>query len=265
VCLLTFVPADVMPDTTALHNGAQLNDDGHGFAIVAGDQLIVERGLDGDLMIEAFAAARRAHPHGPALFHSRFGTHGTRVLDNCHPFPIGCDPRTVMAHNGVLPAVVQPAKGDPRSDTRIAAEDYLPLLGSLRVRRNRMRLQRWMTSYNKIVILTVDRRFKQSAYILNEKAGIWDDGIWYSNDGYRSRPSARWGRVGAWDWPDEAWDDRDYTDTNRRSFLRCDFCYAIVDLADPECRYCGYCFDCAEMPEQCQCYAPAQLDLGPRT
>lgn len=37
MCLLTFLLAWVMPDTTALLAGANLNRDGHGFAIVAGE------------------------------------------------------------------------------------------------------------------------------------------------------------------------------------------------------------------------------------
>lgn len=184
MCLLTFLPAGAMPDTAALRNGSYLNNDGHGFAVVAGDHLIVRRGLDAEPMIEAFDVTRREHPDGPALFHSRLATHGQTGLDNCHPFPVGGDNRTVLAHNGVLPAVVQPAKTDPRSDTRIAAEEFIPAFGSVRSRRTRLALQRWMTPQNKVAILTVDRRFKQRAYLLNEKSGIWNSGIWYSNDSY---------------------------------------------------------------------------------
>src|SRR5919197_328019 len=185
-------------------------------------------GIPADLMIEPSPAPRHAHPHGPALFHSRFGTHGKRTIDNCHPFPIGGDNRTVMAHNGILPAVVQPAKGDPRCDTRIAAEDFLPLLGPLRARRTRLRLQQWMTPRNKIVILTVDQRFKDRAYILNEEAGIWDGGIWYSNDGYlppQPNPCGLTNQPG-WHWPSErTWDRSDQPDD--------------LDGADYGC--CGFC------------------------
>src|SRR5262249_40587040 len=106
-------------------------------------------------------------------------------LDNCHPFIVGGDSRTVLAHNGILPTTVQPGRGDKRSDTRIAAEDFIPAFGSLRHRRTRLALARWMSPDNKMVILTVDRRFRERAYILNEDAGIWDGGIWYSNTGYR--------------------------------------------------------------------------------
>jgi len=254
MCLLTFFPAGVMPDAAALLNGAYINDDGHGFAIVAGDDLIVQRGMDAELMVDAFDALRRLHPHGPALFHSRFSTHGERSIDNCHPFPVGGDSRTVLAHNGVLPAVVQPAKSDPRSDTRIAAEDFLPAFGSLRSRRTRRRFERWMTPHNKMVILTVDRRFKQRAYILNETEGTWDGDIWYSNDGYLPLPPSRWTQLDdpRSDWP--RWDRLDLI------LDRCGFCDTIIDPTDNECRYCGWCLDCGEMPEDCLCYTPAAPD-----
>src|SRR5207249_655873 len=111
MCLLTFFPAGVLPDTAALFNGAYLNDDGHGFAIVADEQLIVRRGMHAEAMIEAFDAARHQYPHGPALFHSRLGTHGIRSAANCHPFPVGGDDRALLAHNGILPRSVQPAQG----------------------------------------------------------------------------------------------------------------------------------------------------------
>ena len=103
MCLLTFLPAAVMPDLTALTNGAWINEDGHGFAIVTTDGLLVHRGMDAHEVIDAFANARGQHPSGPALFHSRLATHGDTTVDNCHPFPVGGDDRTVIAHNGILP------------------------------------------------------------------------------------------------------------------------------------------------------------------
>jgi hypothetical protein len=254
MCLVTFLPAGVLPDTGALSNGAELNDDGHGFAIVTGDQILLRHGMTAAPMIEAFDAARRDHPDGPALFHSRFSTHGNqRDLANCHPFALGGDERTVLAHNGILPTVVQPSKGDPRSDTRIAAETFLPAFGSLRLRRTRLRVQRWITPANKIVILTVDRRFRDRAYVLNEQAGIWDGGIWYSNDGYlpylphRLRADAT-----LWAWPSGATPDG--------ALDRCNVCRAVIDVADEACPYCGGCPVCSEWPDDCACHTPATLD-----
>jgi hypothetical protein len=246
MCLLTFLPTGVTPDTDALLCGSLINNDGHGFAIVTDGRIIVERGMDADALIEAFARLRRRHPHGPALFHSRLGTHGTTRLDNCHPFPVGGDTRTVIAHNGILPKAVQPADNDPRSDTRIAAEEFLPAFGPLRLRRTRLRLERWMTRYNKMVILTVDRRFKHQAYILNESAGIWDAEIWYSNDGYRP---TKWGR--------RLWSTTAYGPQNDIDGL--DRCWSCGVLADDDgyCPYCGCCIDCTDPRTGCLCYRPA--------
>jgi hypothetical protein len=185
-------------------------------------------------------------PEEPSKINSRFSTHGTaRDLANCHPFPLGADPRTVLAHNGVLPKAVQPDEGDPRSDTRIAAETFLPAFGPLRLRRTRLRVERWMTAANKIVLLTVDRRFRDRAYILNEREGIWDGGIWYSNDGYR--PYVRPHRVGA----DERLWASDW------GFTTCDVCRAVIDITEDECPYCGGCPTCGEWPDDCACPTPA--------
>jgi hypothetical protein len=254
MCLLTFFPAGVMPDTTALRYGTLVNQDGHGFAIVTDNRIIVKHGMDAESMIETFAQQRDRHPDGPALFHSRLGTHGANHLDNCHPFPVGGDSRTVLAHNGILPQAVQPSKQDPRSDTRIAAEDFLPAFGLLRRRRTRRQLERWMTSYNKMVILTVDRRFDQQAYILNESSGIWDGGIWYSNDGYLP-PRYKLTRM----YPMWATDISEPTnDGLTDTYSRCANCSALVD--DDACAVCRCCPFGRELARHCLCYQSAFLD-----
>lgn len=250
MCLLTYLPAGVLPDTAALLNGTDTNRDGHGFAIVAGDRLLIERGMDGEQVIAAFERTRRSHPDGPALFHSRYATHGVTDLDNCHPFHVGRDMRTVIAHNGILPATVQPRRGDPRSDTRYAAEVHLPRVGGLHLRRTRLRLERWMTPFNKMVLLTVDRRFKQQGFILNESSGIWDGGIWYSNDDYQPPPTSAW-------WTARYGDTLpDWLETIAGP-ERCPYCGTPVDVdLDVECRCCGWCFDCGAPPSVCGCYPP---------
>ena len=160
MCLLTFLPAGVLPDLTALPNGALLNDDGHGFAIVTGDRLLVRHGMDAEEMIDAFAAARSRAP-------SRAGAVPLPVRDPRRHRPGQLPPvpgrrRRPHRHRPQrcpAPRPCSPPRTDPRSDTRITAEEFLPAFGSLRLRRNRLRLQRWMGPDNKIVILTVDRRF----------------------------------------------------------------------------------------------------------
>lgn len=261
MCLLSYFPGGIKPDPDALHNGAIFNDDGHGFAIVdrRGSRIIVDRGMNAKEMIDTFVTMRTLYPDGPALFHSRLTTDGLTTLTNCHPFEIGGDSRTVLAHNGIMP--LRPSKGDPRSDTRIVAESYIPrAYGTLRRRRARLAFERWMGKWNKAVILTVDPRFRDNGFILNEKEGIWDtSGAWYSNSMFETiyRPQVR------------AWDDRDewepYWTRSPGLTGKCWACQNPVDYRiHGECPKCCVCFDCGEMPDRCQCYVPTRrLDPSP--
>jgi len=265
MCLLTYLPAGTMPDVDALQNGAWINDDGHGYAIVdvSSDRrrIITGRGFDSRDMIEEFAVMRELYPDGPALFHSRFATDGFVSLLNCHPFEIGGDSRTVLAHNGIMP--IRPPKDDPRSDTRIVAESFIPrAYGSLRRRRARLAFERWLTKYNKVVILTVDRRFRENGFILNESSGTWIGGIWYSNDGFRPYYYGKSsGTSGAQTWPTiiGGWADSDVV---KEKVDICWICKLETDWRLGECPQCGVCFDCAEMPENCFCYTPSKAIDG---
>jgi len=245
MCLLTYYPSGAMPDTEMLANGADFNPHGHGFAIVVDRQVIVRHGMNPTELVSTFVRMRAAYPDGPALFHSRFATHGSIGTRNCHPFVVGGDKRTVLAHNGVLPAPARPASRDVRSDTRVLAEVLLPAgrFGSLASRRGRQRFTRWLGPSNKIVLLTVDHRYQQSAYLFNEDGGSWWDGVWYSNLDF-----CAFGTIG------EADIDGCYLD--------CDFCgaFATLDPVTGICDACG-CFDCGQPKMHCLCYVPQRLTV----
>ncbi|WP_280423711.1 class II glutamine amidotransferase [Nocardia carnea] len=238
MCLLTYFPPDVAPDLLALQHGAAVNPHGHGFAVIAAPEhrIIVGRGMRADKVIDRFLAVRHRYPAGAALFHSRYATQGVRGIDNCHPFRLGGDPRTVLAHNGTLPKRVRPRAYDRRSDTRIAAEDYLPTMpfGSIDTHRGARGLETWLGS-NKLVLLTVDPSYRQSAYIFGERAGVWDDGIWYSNTTYKAAARMRMRRV--------------------VSLCRC--CgRADLDRVGRYCTHCGWCFACEGVFPRCDCTGP---------
>lgn len=245
MCLLSFYPPQVMPAPEALAKGAVLNDDGHGFAVVAGARLIVRRDLNADRLIEEFRRIRGQHRQGSALFHSRLGTHGATGADNCHPFRLGRDRRTVLAHNGILPGLVHPSVGDTRCDTRIAAEDFLPRepFGPLDEPHAQAGLCDWLGPHNKLVVLTVNPRYARHAYLLGEQHGHWEAGVWYSNTDYRGLRFAltRW----------------------HRDEQVCPTCSALNSL-DPDtglCDVCACCVRCGEPPEHCGCY-PGYLLRG---
>lgn len=253
MCMLTFLPPGVQPDTEALTNGATWNRDGHGFAVVVlgkRPRIIVRHGLDSRSLIESFAKLRRKHPQGPALFHSRYGTSGTYGTYNCHPFRMAGDRRTVVAHNGVLPAHMQPDKKDRRCDTRKAADDrFGTMYGHLSDADARDRLATDIGAGNKLVILTVDPAHPVNAYVINEGSGVWEeDGAWYSNHDYCPARS-RWEKL--------EWDDGgDILLTGDGTPIECPYCQHYGDGVDSftyVCRTCGTCIECEEYEADCMC------------
>lgn len=240
MCMLTFFPPYGQPDAERLTNGAYQNDDGHGFAIVSGTRLIVRHSMDAEALIAMFVRFRREHPDGPALFHSRWGTGGKRSKFNCHPFRFGGDRRTVVAHNGVLPLSMQPGRKDPRCDTRMAAEELFPRAwGHLSAGDNRASLATAIGVGNKLVILTVNPKYPDNAYLINEERGVWDAGVWYSNLDYLPSKYDRHALLFAED--------------------RCVYCGDLGAGIDPElgyCRTCGTCVDCLQIDTECQCWLP---------
>lgn len=285
MCLLSVYSPGAMVDVDHLRNGAACNPHGYGFAIVAGDRIETGHGMTSGAVIDAFDRVRQLHPQSWALFHSRYTTDGSTTVDNCHPFRVGDDPRTVLAHNGVLPQAAWPQAADLRSDTRILAEDLIPSgrfgkLWRVRARRN---LTKWMlsTNYpNKIAILTVDPRYRENAFILNEEAGDWVNGVWHSNTGYLAprRPA-----LSAYSWSDEPYADHgwevsaayrafksgkitysDYLDilyTGNRP-QDCQICATpgTVNVAYGYCTHCKHCADCAAHIDSCDCWSPQSTE-----
>lgn len=213
MCLLTFMQAGCTADVTDLSNGALNNPDGFGFAVHAGNKVIHNSGLNFERVLDEFLKVRAQHS-GPALFHSRITTHGATSRDNCHPFQVGRDSTTVMAHNGMLPI-----KDDGvRSDTRIFAETMFPSWGgplTLNSRKMRKRLAKF-ASGSKLVFITANPDVSDDFVIVNEGLGHWSDGVWWSNSSYAYKPyiSTGWRKFTpdpyAYGYRDDAHDEDDY-------------------------------------------------------
>lgn len=262
MCILSYVPADAEIDEDGLWNGGVNNPDGHGWAIANGNELIIGKSLELGEALEGFIAARKLRPKSEALFHSRWATHGSIKAANCHPFYVGNSKMTVVAHNGVLPAKAHPAKGDDRSDTRKFADEILSTTyRRLDKARAMDALTRWIGDYNKLVILTVDPRYRHNVYLVNESAGQWDreSGMWHSNGDYLGLPT---------------WLQK-YTETttlgkgtkiSRRSAIvnlfnneeddrdDCLLCFRGKVNAAMFCTSCRHCQDCFEEMDSCLCY-----------
>jgi hypothetical protein len=232
--MLTYLAPGVLPNVDALARGAEINDQGHGFAIVVDSRIVVRKHHDPVKLISDFATARAQHPEGPALFHSRLATHGSLTKANMHPFRVRNDHRTIMAHNGILPRSVHPRPGDRRSDTRVFADERL---GSKPFANYddpavRSRLEAWLGPFNKVAILTVDPRYSKRAYLFNEHRGYYDSGSWYSNTDFAT-------------WDEnllELWAD----------WRVCPTCDAgDADVETGLCEVCQSCVECGESEKDC--------------
>ncbi len=252
MCILSFLPPQTPVDVDGLFNGGINNPHGHGWAIVAGDAIIEGKSLDLADALDDFARARERHRDGPALFHSRWATHGSITINNVHPFVVGGSANTVVAHNGILPVSAHPDRGDDRSDTRKFADEILPTRFR-RLDRSTVQtaLAQWCGMGNKLVILTVDPRYRRSSYLVNESAGHWDKatGIWHSNRDYQDCSTWRHGASFG------AGDDDDRAASAGHYLFCCEVCeYGLVD-SNGYCMECRSCVDCFEHVRDCMCWS----------
>jgi glutamine amidotransferase len=266
--MLCVVPPNVIPSREKLENSALNNPHGFGFAIVIPSEkrIHAERTMNADTSINRFLQMRTLHPEGYAMWHARFATHGTTTVDNCHPFRVGGDRKTYLAHNGVLP-ILEP-KGDNRSDTRIFAEDLLPAIGGVASLDNDqvVNLIEDFTTGSKVAILTVDPRAKYQCYLFHEEKGWRDDsGVWWSNDScYLPKP---------YTYTSNTWYSAkplDFVTKHEESqvFYECKVCDLIVDdeqlleagVGDDYCPQCGCCYDCNTYMTDCLCYKGSNAD-----
>ena len=269
MCMITYLPAGVMPDLDAIENGATYNRDGHGWAVAAETGVILQAHyMDIDVALVTFEATRRAFPDAPALFHSRFATHGSTSLANVHPFNVGR--WAVVAHNGILPTKFQPRGKDDRSDTAILADEFLSNWASISgvwSRRGKRRVGRIIGSGNKLCILSASPYLERPKGILvNAHMGEWSDGAWYSNKDYR----ARYNRHDDWWTADEGWwstpkGSTSIVEIGRKATAEdvytdrtCILCgtKGQIDIVSNVCLACDSCLDCLEPMRACQCHYP---------
>lgn len=179
MCQAIVKPQAMRANKDMLRKAWIANADGAGFAFLEPNdgKVYFQKGF---FKFKKFWKAYVKHEKKDVLIHFRFATHGDETQDNCHPFVVGTN--AVMAHNGIFAGFAPEPK---RSDTKIFVEDFLaPIIkdsgltpsafitqpGMLPI------LEKLIGTYNKVAFLT-----EKGFTILNEKAGEWVDGVWYSS------------------------------------------------------------------------------------
>jgi glutamine amidotransferase len=250
------------PKKEELHTAACKNPHGFGYAIIAGDKIISNRGMSAKKIIKEFLEVRAQYPEGYAMWHARYATHGVKNEKNCHPFKVGGSDLTYLAHNGMLD--ITPPKEDKRSDTRIFAQHWLPSIGGVSALDNPYMLELisgW-ADYNKICVLTVDPAAEYHMYLINEHLGTWVNGIWWSNDGYKpavhKTTTTATTSYNHWKEPDYEYHNTYPKDEWLEYTEECIWCDEPTDISvEPFfCMNCNKCFECGTETMSCLCYNP---------
>lgn len=137
--------------------------------------------------INRFLEVREEFPDSYAMWHARIATHGVQNESNCHPFMVGDNGLTYLAHNGILDVPMD--RDEKRSDSRIFAEETLPKMGGVHALDDDViyTMVRSWAQGSKMCVLSVDPEADCNAYIINESSGKWDENrVWWSNDYHRT-------------------------------------------------------------------------------
>lgn len=177
MCLLILQPSGTEIPDEYLLEGFQSNNDGAGFAWADGQRCWSRKGYFNakDFLRDYKEIAGKGMP---ILVHFRMATHGSEDHVNCHPFDAGGG--WYMGHNGILTIKVIGTE----SDTAAFARTIRPVLERdsdiLRVPAMQEMLEQRIGSANKLAFLRYDGEY----VIVNESAGHWEKGVWFSNHSY---------------------------------------------------------------------------------
>lgn len=187
MCLAIYKPSGKVIPKQNLKNGYRSNPHGAGFSYVDPSRgLVTEKGF---FSFRSFWKAFKEVQDKQAVIHFRWATHGVRNDENCHPFEVHKE--MVMVHNGIINIPCD--LNAKRSDTWHFVERYAKpfeaaLPGALHSNDALKKLIGEYVTGSKLVFLSADGRHT----IIHEDAGIWDDGVWYSNYGYEPWSNSRW-------------------------------------------------------------------------
>jgi hypothetical protein len=188
MCLAIYKPRGLTIPKQYLMSGYMGNRSGCGFMFHDQGKLHVFKKMAP--FTEFYEAYKEIEKDHDVAVHFRAATHGPRNDANCHPF-VMCDGQFAMIHNGIFDIDL---KNRELSDTGNFCEQILepavrdgsylepnPNLQSLHPYRLEKH-PRW--GWGMVVLMNADGE----VIIYNKDQGRMDEGVWYSNGGYR------WGR-----------------------------------------------------------------------
>ena len=182
MCVIIYQPSGKTLTKQAVQNCWNANRDGGGYMFSVGGKVVIRKGFFG---FAKFWRSYRSDYLGMGkgqdfVLHMRIATHGKIDAENCHPFRI--DANTAFCHNGIIRNIFVPANS-PLSDTALFGQQILQELPKTWLHNDAIvELVEKYLGGNKIAVL--DK--KGDVWLFNENLGLWDGGIWYSNNSYKA-------------------------------------------------------------------------------
>ena len=179
MCIIVAIPQGKQVTKQTLKRCWDNNPHGGGFMYSNGNKVIVNKEMASFKKYwKAFTQAKDNYDTS-FVCHFRISTHGKINETNCHPFLV--NKNLGFAHNGIIYAA---PKSDNFSDTYMFNEAILKHLPNtfLTNTAHVSLISQYIGSGSKLAFLNT----KGEITIINDKAGVWDDGVWYSNTGYKA-------------------------------------------------------------------------------
>lgn len=173
MCVIVVQPAGVQLSGNKFRNCWDRNRDGGGYSYVDDGKVLIKKGhFDSVTMLDEYREDVKAHPESPFLIHFRISTSGLVDAVNTHPHRVR--PDLVMAHNGHISGYGSKEQSDTLEFVALVLsrmpdgweDDELQV----------HLIERYISG-DKIALLRADGEYG----IINEDAGNWQDGLWFSN------------------------------------------------------------------------------------
>lgn len=180
MCIIAAIPNDKIISKETLQRCWDNNPHGGGFTYTDGKKVhVVKEMFSFKLYWKKFTEKREEFPQSSFVCHFRISTHGKINEANCHPFKVS--DKISFCHNGVIRN--SPISED-FSDTVMFNVTILKNLPEdfLTNQATRALIREYIGGGSKLSFLT----YNNELHFINEEAGTWDEGIWFSNRGYQS-------------------------------------------------------------------------------
>jgi len=251
MCLAIYQPAGKQIPESHLFEGFKSNPHGAGFMCFDEDgKLFTFKSMDFKEFADEYERMWALHgSSSPFSIHFRYATHGRMGVQNAHPFRLG--EHVAVLHNGIIDCNI----ADPEmSDTAAFVQDYLGALPrNWQDNDNLFHMVEDFTHGSKLVLMTDDPEAQYCAYIINEKSGLWEDGVWYSNTSFSCPKPRGFVSYGMAELSAQVFEQEELYPIDK-----CEMC-GEESVLDGVCYTCESCQQCYMTEQDCNCGTYASL------